>query len=95
MKVEFNETLSVSLDTSFGTIKQENDVNLHITVGINSDVYGWFEVYDEETGGNEWYAEGGLWFDNKELTDYDGVFSLPQPIINKLKELGYDTSYVD
>lgn len=95
MKVEFNETLSVSLDTSFGTIKRENDVNLHITVGINSDTYGWFEVYDEETGGNEWYAEGGLWFDNKELTDYDGVFELPQPVINKLKELGYDTSYVD
>ena len=52
-------------------------------------------MYDEETGGNEWYAEGGLWFDNKELTDYDGVFELPQPVINKLKELGYDTSYVD
>lgn len=31
---------------------------------------------------------GGLWFDEDGLMDYDGVFSLPQEVTNKLRELG-------
>ena len=37
----------------------------------------------------ELYAEIGLTFDGKELTDYDGVFSLPSEIGVMLTELGY------
>jgi hypothetical protein len=80
---------SLSLENSFGTIKVENDVKLEVTVCIKDDTYGWFEIYDTATDGEEWYAEGGLWFHNNVLTDYDGVFSLPIPVINKLKEWGY------
>lgn len=87
---EFNATECLSLENSFGTIKQENNVELTVTVGINSDTYGWFEVYDTESGGEEWYAEGGLWFSDKELVDYDGVFCLPPSVIQKLRELGYN-----
>jgi len=32
---------------------------------------------------------GGLWFEGKELIDYDGVYSLPKEVAAKLKELGY------
>jgi len=32
---------------------------------------------------------GGLWFKGKELVDYDGVYSLPKEVAEKLRELGY------
>ena len=78
----------------FGTIKQDI-VTLEVTVGINSEDYGWFELYDIETGGDEWYAEGNLGFDGNQVIYYDGVFSLPSAVTNKLKEWGYDVSEVE
>lgn len=35
----------------------------------------------------------GLWFDGKELTDYDGVFSLPEEAIQLLEENGFNADY--
>lgn len=35
----------------------------------------------------------GLWFDGKELIDYDGVFSLPAEAIEFLEKQGFDCSY--
>lgn len=86
---------SLQLENSFGTLKAEDDITLEITMGIKDDEYGWFEFYDIESGGEEWYAEGGLSFNNKELIDYDGVFSLPSFVSDKLKEWGFDVSYVE
>jgi hypothetical protein len=37
----------------------------------------------------EHYAEIGLWFDGKELVDYDGVFSLPREVAVMLTDAGY------
>jgi hypothetical protein len=37
----------------------------------------------------EHYAQIGLSFEGKELTDYDGVFSLPREVGEMLKEAGY------
>ena len=62
---------------------------LEVTVNINNGNYGWFELYDIETGGEDVYAEGGLWFKGKYLVDYDGVFELPKYIMDKLVEMGY------
>jgi hypothetical protein len=94
-KETFQAKQSLSLENSFGVIKQENNITLEVTVGIKSADYGWFEILDEETGGNDWYAEGGIWIDNNMITGYDGVFALPTAVIGKLKEWGYDTSEVD
>jgi hypothetical protein len=94
-KETFQTFQSLSLENSFGTIKAEDNITLEITVGINSDDYGWFELYDIESGGEDWYAEGGLWIKDKVITDYDGVFSLSPAITEKLKEWGYDTSEVE
>ena len=91
---EFQVKQNLSLGNSFGTIKEQDDVELNVRVGINNDSYGWFELYDLESGGEEWYAEGGLWFKDKHLHDYDGVFSLPISVVNKLIELGYNCDYV-
>ena len=90
----FKVKQKVSLETSYGTIVGPTEVELDVTVGIKDESYGWFELYDIESGGEEWYAEGGLWFDNKALTDYDGVFTLPKCVEDKLKELGYDLSKI-
>jgi len=92
---EFTATESLSMENSFATLKAENNIKLHVTVGINNPEYGWFEIYDLETGGEEWHAEGGIWFDGEQVTGYDGVFALPLCVIDKLKELGYDTSEVE
>jgi hypothetical protein len=91
----FEVKQALQLENSFGVLKHEDQVTLEVTVGIKSDDYGWFELYDIESGGEEWYAEGGLWIENKVITQYDGVFSLPPAIINKLKEWGYDTSEIE
>ena len=88
-KFEFKAVESLRLENSFGTIKEQENIELNVTIGINDEGYGWFEVYDIETEGNEWYAEGGLWFKDKEVVDYDGVFALPNCVEEKLKELGY------
>mgnify|MGYP003344977479 CR=1 FL=1 len=90
MTHEFETTESLSLETSFSTLKKENNIKLHVTIGINDEENGWFELYDIETGGDEWYAEGCLRFEDKELIDYDGVFSLPVCILDELKALGYN-----
>ena len=85
----------LSLDNSFGTIREEDGVELDITVGFRDEDYGYFEFYDTKTNGEDWYAEGGLWIEGKTIVDYDGVASLPTSIINFLKEKGYDTSEIE
>jgi hypothetical protein len=94
-KETFEVVMPLQLENSFGVIKAENSVKLEVTVGINSSDYGWFELYDVETGGESWYAEGGLWFKCNKLTDYDGVFALPSCVFEKLKEWGYDVSEIE
>ena len=44
--------------------------------------YGYFE--NNKTG-----SGGGLWFDGRELTDYDGVFALPTEVIEQLRANGF------
>ena len=88
-------TEHLTYENSFGVIREQKEVKLNCTLGIKNDCYGWFEIYDEESGGDDWHAEGGLWFDNKEVTDYDGVFSLPSGVLELLKENGYNTEEVD
>ncbi len=77
MTYTFEATERLSLENSFGTIKEAN-VALHVTVGIHDDgESGWFELYDVATGGDEWHAEGSLSFEDKELVDYDGGSPCP------------------
>tara|TARA_E500000318_G_C3546920_1_gene207129 strand:- start:1097 stop:1390 length:294 start_codon:yes stop_codon:yes gene_type:complete len=86
----------LSLENSFGTIREEKGVELHCELGIHENAEtGWFEIYDFKTGGNEWHAEGGLWFEGKDVVDYDGVFSLPQGVTDLLKEHGYKTEEIE
>lgn len=38
---------------------------------------------------------GHMWFENRTLIDYDGVFELPKQIITYMSHIGYDMSYCD
>ena len=46
-------------------------------------------AYFEHNKMGDDYA-GGLWFENKSLIDYDGVYELPNEIIKALIENGYN-----
>ena len=75
---------------------------------IPSEEYGFFEYYDEESGGEIYHAEGGLWFDteidvdddgrwvaNTKCVDYDGVYELNDTVIELCKEMNLDMSEIE
>jgi hypothetical protein len=96
MKQEtFRTTQNLVLENSFGVVGKEDNVLLEITVGVIEGDRGWFEVSDVKTGGNDWYAEGSLEIEGMSVTCYDGVFELIEPIINKLKEWGYNVDEIE
>lgn len=86
----FKAKQSLVLSNSFGVINKENDVELNVTVGIVDEERGYFELYDILSGGDNWYAEGSIQFDGKNVIGYDGVFDLPDVVKNKLVEMGYN-----
>lgn len=49
--------------------------------------YGYFE--NQEHGG-----EGGLWFKNNELVDYDGVYEIPKQVVMALQSMALNVDYV-
>ena len=85
---EYSVTREVDLyeENSFGITREQDAVKTKFTVCIKADSTGWFEI----DGGQDWYAEGGLWFEGKTLTDYDGVFQLGAEIIELLEEKGFN-----
>lgn len=75
---------------------------------IPSKEYGFFEYYDEESGGEIYHAEGGLWFDteidvdddglwvaNIKCVDYDGVYELDDTVIELCSSMNLDMSDVE
>lgn len=84
MSVEKNIRFEVKLDGA--TI----DTEIQIWRDSKRGVSGCFEFYDLETGGEDTYAEGGLWFEEDQggliLSDYDGVYELPKFILQKLSD---------
>ena len=96
-EITWTDYVSLSLENSFGSIKKQNDIAVEFTIGIHeSGESGWFELYDIESGGNEWYAEGKVFMDEtlRYIVDYDGVFSIPEQILDKFEEWGYKTEEV-
>ena len=94
LEKEFKEVMYVGYETSMSPIIEREKKTMQYTVGWDKEKEtGWFEMYDEESGG-DYHAEGGLWFNGKKLTDYDGVFQLDENVVKCLKDWGVDTSYL-
>ena len=80
-------------ENSYGMIGEPKEVVLNVSVWIDDDSAG-FEMYDVESGGNEFYGTGMLVIQDGVLYDYDGVFELPKEVLDILKEMNIDTTNI-
>ena len=67
------------------------DYELDIKDTADNKQEGYFEYYDEESGGEDMYAEGSIWVENGKVRDYDGVFELPEVILEWLNQFNINT----
>jgi len=85
-------TRHVTLEGSGGIHDEEPSVVLNIKVSLMHPDYGCFELWDDLTGGNKWYAEGGLWLEHTTggmaLSDYDGVAGIDEALPDILEGWG-------
>jgi hypothetical protein len=96
LKKDWKEVRYVGWERSMSPIIEREKKTMEYHVGWDKErEHGWFEVYDEESGGEDYYAEGGLSFDGNKLYDYDGVFSLDDEVLKCLKEWGADVSDIE
>ena len=56
-----------------------------------ADQQGWFELYDTDTGGENHHEEGGLWFNDRELVDYDGTPCIHEKVLEILDGWNFNT----
>lgn len=63
----------LKIDTGTYTIQIDNAAN-----------YGYFEHNELGDG-----SAGGIWFEDKEVSDYDGVFALPADVVMALRDNGF------
>jgi len=85
---KWKEVEYVNYQTSFNSTKPESRTMNYEVWWDKDHENGGFELYDEESGGNDYYGEGGLWFSGELLTDYDGMFELPEAVVDVLKKMG-------
>ncbi len=89
LKKQFNKTMYVGWESSMTPhIVREEKVMLYDVGWDKEEEYGWFEIYDEESGEDDYYVEGGLYFDGNTLVGYDGVFSLCDNVVECVKSMG-------
>ena len=74
---------------SWGASKSEKRT-MTFNISVNDErTRGGFDSYDQD---GAYYAEGGLWFKENELVDYDGVFTLSKTVLDQLIEWDFDVS---
>ena len=96
LKKSFQKVRYVGWERSMSpTIEREKKTMQYHVWWDKSGEQGGFEIYDVESGGEDYYAEGGLEFTGKVLDGYDGVFSLDENVVECIKDWGADTSYVE
>ena len=84
---KFQHQTNLTKENSFGTLARKNNATVNVEVFVGDDGDGWYEFYDESDP-EEFHAEGELVVEGNELIDFDGCYSLPDFIINKLAEVG-------
>ncbi len=90
LKTKFEFFSPINRETSFGNTNLSENTKSEMDITINEDGTGFVEWEVEELD----LVEGiGLCFEGNELTDYDGVFSLPKQLIDFLTEKGYNMEW--
>jgi hypothetical protein len=78
----------IKYENSFGLVAEYEEVPMEYTIRM-----GRFSSFELGSIPNaEHYAEGSLQINEAQLTDYDGVFSLPAEILYMLRHEGIDVS---
>ena len=91
LEKSFKRVRYIGWETSMSPIVEREKRTMQYNVGWDEgNQRGWFEMYDEESGGEDYYAEGCLEFTGKVLDGYDGVFSLDAEVISCLEDMGAD-----
>jgi len=85
----------VRKENSFGWVDEPNHINMEVNIfGDENGVPHAYEMYEADSDDDYYYASGVLevdFIDKKGyLTGYDGIFSLPEFIIDAVEEMGYD-----
>mgnify|MGYP003110476541 CR=1 FL=1 len=89
LEKQFKKSMYVGYETSISPhINREKKVMEYNVGWIKEEERGWFEMYDEDSGGEDYYGEGMLEFNGNKLVGYDGVFSLDENIIDCVKKMG-------
>jgi hypothetical protein len=90
--VEGSGIRNVCLETSVGVVRgsEAKEIEMAWKVQLMKPDYGCFELWDKAEGGSKFYAEGGLWFRDGELSDYDGVFELDEGILDACEQMGFN-----
>tara|TARA_R100000544_G_scaffold21201_1_gene10399 strand:- start:299 stop:538 length:240 start_codon:yes stop_codon:yes gene_type:complete len=78
----------MKVSTTFNDNNHDYEVHMDTAEG-----YGWFELCGANEHTEDEHAEGGIWCEGMEITDYDGVYEMPKPIIDWLEEQGFDISW--
>lgn len=77
------------------TDKKGREVKLWVRVGKKSPNRGWFEKQiTVDDSDDNYYVEGGLWIENGEIVEYDGVYYLPKEIRPLLSKMGWNSKDV-
>ena len=76
----------INIINQSGTDLTERETGLEVNLHWRDGVPVCAEIFGER---EEHYAEIGLWFEGKELVDYDGVFELPNEVAEMIKDAGY------
>ena len=91
LEKNFKKVRYVGWERSTSPIVEREKKTMQYSVWWDKDNQrGGFEILDDETYGDDYYAEGGLEFTDKVLDGYDGVFSLDEEVINCLEDWGAD-----
>ena len=89
-EAKFTLDQKVRMEGSWGASEWETRKMTYIINFNPLKQYGSFEMY---SGDGDYYAEGGLWFHDNELTDYDGIFALPSEIYEQLHKWDLKTDH--
>jgi len=90
-QVTYRIKVNPTVETSYGTVSKAKGIIMEQAITIKDDDTAFCEMYDIN-GNGEWYAGVGLWFDDGALTDYDGIFEVPDHLLYVLKKEGFDVA---
>ena len=94
MRKSHKEITTVSFyENSFGRVSEPTKVKMDVSIYIDGEHAG-FEIYDVESGGDEFYAEGMLEIVDNVLYGYDGIFELPDYLLEMLEDMNVNVDEI-